>query len=70
MHVFRFICFIFSLQMSCPVPAAPALKDLPRVTGDFKSELEGFKTDNLKNTDTQEKIVLPSAEGMLFYELI
>lgn len=46
--------------MSCP---APALKDLPRVAGDLKSELEGFKTDSLKNADTQEKIILPSAEG-------
>lgn len=52
--------------MSCPVPAAPAppaLKDLPKVAGDLKSELEGFKSSNLKNADTQEKIVLPSAEG-------
>lgn len=52
--------------MSCPIPAAPAapsLKDLPRVAGDLKSELEGFKPDKLKNADTQEKIVLPSAEG-------
>lgn len=46
--------------MACP---APALKDLPRVAGDLKSELEGFKTGNLKNADTQEKIILPSAEG-------
>lgn len=53
--------------MSCPVPvapAAPSLKDLPRVAGDLKSELEGFKPDSLKNADTQEKIVLPSAQGM------
>lgn len=53
--------------MSCPIPVAPAsspsLKDLPRVAGDLKSELEGFKTDSLKNADTQEKIVLPSAQG-------
>lgn len=60
--------------MSCPIPAAPAsapsLKDLPRVAGDFKSELEGFKTDSLKNANTQEKIVLPSAQGkfdLIFY---
>lgn len=53
--------------MSCQVPVAPAppaLKDLPKVAGDLKSELEGFKTDKLKNADTQEKIVLPSAEGI------
>lgn len=53
--------------MSCPIPVAPAtpsLKDLPRVAGDLKSELEGFKPESLKNADTQEKIVLPSAQGM------
>lgn len=49
--------------MSCP---APSLKDLPRVAVDFKTELEGFKTDNLKNADTMEKIILPSAEGKYF----
>lgn len=45
--------------MSCQVPVAPAppaLKDLPKVAGDLKSELEGFKTDKLKNADTQEKL--------------
>lgn len=47
---------------SCPAPP-PALKDLPRVSGDFKGELEGFKTSSLKTADTQEKIILPSAEG-------
>lgn len=62
--------FFYFMQMSCPVPAAPALKDLPRVAGDLKSELEGFKTDNLKNADTQEKIVLPSAEGMLINVIV
>lgn len=51
---------------SCEMPPPPALKDLPRVAGDLKGELEGFKTSSLKNADTQEKIVLPSAEGILF----
>lgn len=46
---------------------APALKDLPKVAGDLKSELEGFKTTCLKNADTHEKIVLPTAEGMDLY---
>nr|CAH7714335.1 unnamed protein product [Callosobruchus chinensis] len=53
--------------MSCPVPVAPAppaLKDLPKVAGDLKSELEGFKSSKLKNADTQEKIVLPSAQDV------
>lgn len=44
-------------------PSSPSLKDLPKVAGDLKSELEGFKTTCLKNADTQEKIVLPTAEG-------
>lgn len=51
---------------SCTVPVAPAppaLKDLPKVAGDLKSELEGFSSSKLKNAETQEKIVLPSAEG-------
>lgn len=43
--------------------AAPALKDLPKVAIDLKSQLEGFNTEHLKDVDTQEKVVLPSAEG-------
>lgn len=54
-----FVTFFFA-DMACE---APALKDLPKVAGDLKSELEGFKTTCLKNADTQEKIVLPTAEG-------
>lgn len=59
--------------MSCTVPVAPAppaLKDLPKVAGDLKNELEGFKSSNLKHAEAQEKIVLPSAEGELFREKI
>lgn len=57
--------------MSCPVvPAAPSLKDLPRVAGDLKTELEGFKSANLQKADTQEKIILPSAEGKSKISLI
>ncbi|KAK5649802.1 hypothetical protein RI129_000831 [Pyrocoelia pectoralis] len=48
---------------SCPMPP-PALKDLPRVTGDLKGELESFKASSLKNAETHEKIVLPSAEDV------
>lgn len=54
--------FLFILEMAAP--ACPPLKDLPKVAGDLKNELEGFKTTCLKNTDTQEKIILPTAEGM------
>lgn len=47
--------------MSCPI--SPSLKDLPKVAVDLKSQLEGFKSDNLKPSETQEKNVLPTAEG-------
>lgn len=43
--------------------SAPKLEDLPKVAVDLKSQLEGFSTENLKDTVTQEKIVLPTAEG-------
>jgi hypothetical protein len=45
-------------------PVSPSLKDLPKVNLDLKSELEGFKTVNMKKAETQEKNVLPTAEGM------
>jgi hypothetical protein len=45
-------------------PVSPSLKDLPKVNLDLKSELEGFKTGNMKKAETQEKNVLPTAEGM------
>lgn len=58
--------FLFSLNKTTKqlTMAAPALKDCPKVATDLKSQLEAFSTDNLKNTDTCEKIILPSAEGM------
>lgn len=43
--------------------SSPSLKDLPKVAVDLKSQLEGFSTGKLQKIDTQEKIVLPSAEG-------
>lgn len=46
--------------------ATPALKDLPKVADDLKTQLEGFSHDQMKHAATQEKIVLPSAEGMFF----
>lgn len=48
-------------------PLSPSLKDLPKVAFDLKSELEGFNTDNMKKADTNEKIVLPTAEGINKY---
>lgn len=44
--------------------SSPKLEDLPKVAVDLKTQLEGFSTDKLKDTVTQEKIVLPTAEGM------
>lgn len=43
--------------------SSPSLKDLPKVAFDLKSQLEGFNPDNMKKADTNEKIVLPTAEG-------
>lgn len=49
--------------MAAPAAPAPALKDLPKVAENLKSQLEGFNTEKLKNAATQEKIILPTAEG-------
>lgn len=43
--------------------SSPSLKDLPKVAFDLKSQLEGFNPDNMKKADTNEKIILPTAEG-------
>lgn len=43
--------------------SSPALKDLPRVEPTLKSQLEGFNPEKLKDVDTLEKSVLPTAEG-------
>ena len=43
--------------------AATAVKDLPKVQPDLKSQLEGFDQQCLKNIEPQEKVVLPTAEG-------
>lgn len=55
--------------MACSVDA-PSLKDLPKVAVDLKSQLEGFNTSCLHDVDTNEKIVLPSAEGMVEYYIL
>lgn len=44
-------------------PVSPSLKDLPKVAVDLKSQLEGFNHDNMKKASTNEKNILPSAEG-------
>lgn len=46
--------------------AAPALKDLPKVAVDLKSQLESFSPDSLKNASTEEKALLPTAEGKVW----
>ena len=51
--------------MACPV--SPSLKDLPKVAIDLKSQLEGFNHQCLKDVDTNEKNVLPSAQGGFSY---
>lgn len=43
--------------------ATPALKDLPKVDVDLKSQLESFSPTALKSASTEEKCLLPSAEG-------
>lgn len=45
--------------------SSPSLKDLPKVAFDLKSELEGFNPDNMKKADTNEKIILPTAAGII-----
>jgi hypothetical protein len=42
---------------------SPTLENLPKVDADFKAELEKFKPELMKKASTQEKGVLPSAEG-------
>lgn len=43
--------------------ATPALKDLPKVDVDLKSQLESFSPTALKSASTEEKCLLPTAEG-------
>lgn len=45
---------------------SPSLENLPKVDADLKSELEGFKPELMKKASTQEKIVLPTAEGIYY----
>lgn len=42
---------------------ATSVKDYKKVGVDLKTQLESFNTENLSKADTQEKIVLPTAEG-------
>ena len=42
---------------------SPALKDLPKVDSDLKSELQHFDQGKLQHTELVEKNVLPSKEG-------
>lgn len=49
---------------------SPKLKDLPKVSDDLKTQLEGFDHDKMKHADTQEKIVLPTAAGKTEFYLV
>lgn len=57
--------FLSDWTMACSLSDTPALKDLPKVAVDLKSQLEGFNTSCLRDVDTNEKIILPSAEGTI-----
>lgn len=46
--------------------SSPSLKDLPKVALDLKSELEGFNHGCMKKAATEEKNILPSAEGIIY----
>lgn len=55
---------VFVCQLKLPTTmSSPALKDLPKVAVDLKSQLESFSTESLKNASTEEKALLPTAEG-------
>ncbi|KXJ69699.1 hypothetical protein RP20_CCG026072 [Aedes albopictus] len=43
---------------------ATSVKDYKKVGVDLKTQLESFNTENLSKADTQEKIVLPTAEDV------
>ena len=45
-------------------PVSPSLKNLPKVSVDLKSELEGFNQHCMKKATTAEKNVLPSAKDV------
>ena len=49
--------------MAACTDATPALKDLPKVPDTLKTQLEGFNHEQMKHASTQERNVLPSAEG-------
>lgn len=66
--IYNFSLFIYNLLKNLQTKrkmATPALKDLPKVDDDLKSQLEGFSANKLSHTETQEKNLLPSAEGKL-----
>lgn len=55
---------IVSLLVAESTMSSPTLSDLPKVAVDLKSQLEGFNPNNMKHAVTQEKTILPTAEGM------
>ena len=59
LNYFNFFVCLFSGIMS----VSPSLKDLPKVNDNLKSELQRFNQENLKDVNTLEKNILPSAQG-------
>jgi hypothetical protein len=49
--------------------AEVAMKDYKKVDSDLKSQLESFNTEQLSKADTQEKVILPTAEGKSLFIL-
>ena len=43
---------------------SPTLENLPKVDADLKSQLQHFNQEQLKDVETLEKVVLPTAEGI------
>lgn len=58
-YVSMLFSFSFVLISQKPAPN----QEPPRAADDFKYELEHFIADKLKDTVSNEKIVLPTAEG-------
>ena len=46
-----------------------AMKDYKKVDLDLKTQLESFDTEKLSKADTQEKMILPTAEGIFLVAL-
>lgn len=50
--------------------ASPALKDLPKVDESLKTQLESFQPTALRSASTEEKCLLPTADGNVKIKLL